>query len=188
MKNASGKTCIACPAPVSTFSRTDRCRSCSAKHNRADPVMNANRLEALRAKKRTPECRAVQRAARLKLLEKRKDDPVFQSYLREQGRRLQADFVAHPDALKRRAIGSARASRRRAEQYMAWCPEDRRAEYQKFRRKLGATEARRIIEADMTPFERQLARVRAGAALVSAFKPKRSDHAFTLGGIAPEAM
>lgn len=34
-------------------------------------------------------------------------------------------------------------------EYMAWCPPDRRDEYRKFRRKVGATEARRIIEADL---------------------------------------
>ncbi len=67
---------------------------------------------------------------------------------------------------------------------LAWCPEVRRDEYRKLQKSLGSSEARRIIEADMTPFERQLARVAGGAGLVAAFKPTTTDHAFTLGGVA----
>ena len=182
------RTCIGCGVPVSKHSRTCRCRSCSAKHNRADPEMNARRQAALSAKQKTPEMRAKYRAGRLALIEKRKDDPQWQEYLRAQGQRLYRDFCQHPDALKRRCAAAAKAATRRAERNMAWCPPERRADYQKFRKQVGAAEARRIIEAEMTPFERQLARVRSGAALVPTFKPRRADHDFTLGGVAPEVM
>lgn len=71
---------------------------------------------------------------------------------------------------------------------LAWCPDQRLEEYRKLQKAVGAAEARRMIEEDMTPFERQLARVRAGAAVVPKFSARRADHDFTLGGIAPEAM
>lgn len=67
---------------------------------------------------------------------------------------------------------------------LAWCPEVRRDEYRKLQKSLGSAEARRIIEADMSPFERQLAKVASGAGLVPAFKPTTTGHAFTLGGVA----
>lgn len=71
---------------------------------------------------------------------------------------------------------------------LAWCPEHRLEEYRRVQKAFGAAEARRIIEADMSPFDRQLARVRAGAKLVEVRPMRRADPAFTLGGIAPEAM
>lgn len=71
---------------------------------------------------------------------------------------------------------------------LAWCPENRLAEYKTVQKAVGAVEARRIIEADMTPLERQLSRLRTGATLVSTFKASRAGPSFTLGGVAPEAM
>ncbi len=81
------------------------------------------------------------------------------------------------------------------EQRMAWCPIDRRDEYLKLRRQNPAAEAKRIIMDDlaaserrrlaaMTPFERQMEKVRNGARLVEKFTPRMADHAFTLGGVA----
>lgn len=67
---------------------------------------------------------------------------------------------------------------------LAWCPPARRDEYAKLRAAFSASEARRMIEADMTPFERQLARVAAGARVVTKIDTRRADHDFTLGGIA----
>lgn len=71
---------------------------------------------------------------------------------------------------------------------LAWCPPSRRDEYCKVAKSLGAAEARRVIEADLTPFERQLARAAAGARLIEVRPLRKIDHAFTLGGVAPEAM
>ena len=69
-----------------------------------------------------------------------------------------------------------------------WCPPSRRDEYRELQKAVGAVEARRVLEADLTPFERQLARVAAGAKLVMKPVFRRPDHAFTLGGVSPEAM
>ncbi len=72
-------------------------------------------------------------------------------------------------------------SKQRAQ--LAWCPPARRAEYDQVRNMYGAAEARRIIEADLTPFERQMARIAAGAQLVDAPDTRRSGPSYTLGGI-----
>lgn len=67
---------------------------------------------------------------------------------------------------------------------LAWCPPGRLNEYRSFAKALGAAEARRIIEADMTPFERQLARVRGGAKLVEVRPLRRlAEPSVTLGGV-----
>lgn len=67
---------------------------------------------------------------------------------------------------------------------LAWCPPARRAEYAKLRSALGAVEARRQVEAMFTPFERQMARLAAGAQLVEKPVLRRADYAYTIGGVA----
>jgi hypothetical protein len=67
---------------------------------------------------------------------------------------------------------------------LAWLPPARRDEYDRLVKSMGAAEARRIIEADLSQFERQLARVAAGAKLTTSFRPTTTDHPMTLGGIA----
>ena len=66
---------------------------------------------------------------------------------------------------------------------MAWCPPARRAEYDRLRQKHGAAEARRLTEAAMSPFERQLARVAAGAKLITVQPLRRAEPTMTLGGV-----
>jgi hypothetical protein len=65
-----------------------------------------------------------------------------------------------------------------------WCPPSRREDYRSLRVQVGAARARAMIEAEMTPFERQLARVAAGAPLVARFKPTTHGPDMTLGGVA----
>lgn len=71
---------------------------------------------------------------------------------------------------------------------LAWCPPSRRDEYRRLCKSLGAAEARRIVEASMTSFDRQMARVAAGARIVVKPVIRRPDYSYTLGGVAPEAM
>lgn len=65
---------------------------------------------------------------------------------------------------------------------LAWCPPLRKDEYRRLQKSLGSAEARRIIEADLSPFERQLARVAAGARVVDKPVLRRADHDFSLVG------
>jgi len=69
-------------------------------------------------------------------------------------------------------------------QVLAWCPPSRRAEYANLQKAFGAAEAKRIIEADLSPFEHQMARIAAGAQLVAAPDFRTGGPEFTLGGIA----
>lgn len=183
----SDRVCIDCGVEVSRHSK-GRCRPCATRVNRADPVKEANRIAALRVKVKSPEHRALHRASRLKLMVDRADDPAWQETMRLNGVRLQAQYRASEEAQAANRASRPRVGQVLHEQRMAWCPVERRDEYQVMRRKVGAVEARRILEADMTPFERQLARVRGGATLTTKFTMRRPDHAFTLGGVAPEGM
>lgn len=66
---------------------------------------------------------------------------------------------------------------------LAWVPPGRLDEYRKLQSTVGAAEARRILEADMTPFERQLARVASGAKLITIHRRPRGEPTMTLGGV-----
>lgn len=65
---------------------------------------------------------------------------------------------------------------------LAWLPEARRKDYEELRRYLGAADARKAIEAEMTPFERQLQRVRMGAKLTTVPDTRPTGPAYSLVG------
>ena len=78
---------------------------------------------------------------------------------------------------------------------LAWLPDEWRKRYGYLRTRYGAAEARARVEAEiaaaararlaaMTPFERQLERVRNGAKLVEKLVFRSADPAYTLGGVA----
>lgn len=92
------------------------------------------------------------------------------------------------------AANNRRTAQRYREQMFSWCPEDRHAEYQKLRKKVGAEQAKAamldLFAAEerarfnaLSPFEQQMERVRNGGKLVAKFRPQASDHSFTLGGV-----
>lgn len=92
-----------------------------------------------------------------------------------------------PQAIAARAA----ANKRRGLQRTGWCPPQYRDEYARLRVNRGAAEARRIIEArhaaslaDLTPFERMMAKVAAGAQLVERPVYRTPDPSYTLGGVA----
>jgi hypothetical protein len=89
--------------------------------------------------------------------------------------------------------------RARSMRTVPWCPADRYDELLAMSKKVGRAEAERMMREDiearerarwnaMTPFERQMERVAAGAQLIEVRPMRRADHDFTLGGVAPEAM
>jgi hypothetical protein len=84
-------------------------------------------------------------------------------------------------------------------QSVPWCPADRYDDLLVMSKKVGRAEAERMMREDlaakkraadeaMTPFERQMARVAAGAKLVEVRPLRKAAPDFTLGGVAPEAM
>lgn len=107
------------------------------------------------------------------------------------GARLKAALQL-PEAQARRNA----ANRARGERQLAWCPKDRLDEYRCLMRTPGirAAEAKRIVLDDiaakerarlaaMTPFERQLERLRQGARLEERVYLTTPEHEFTLGGV-----
>ena len=130
--------------------RAKRCDPCSRRFLKTDP-----RAKALRGAK-------ISRRRRDRLA----SDPDFA-----------AQLSRHAHALGKASRGSRRKLRpetiaRRTATRLAWCPEEYRGLYRELRKGAGAGEARRLVEeqiradrARMTPFDRQMAAVKAGAAV-----------------------
>jgi len=177
------RTCSDCPAPITRQSKTGRCRSCAARNNHRDAAFVA-RLQAASANgKRTPEARAKARETSLRREAERKDDPAWHAYKVATGKQLRALYDASPEAqaanlAKRAAVGEKNRFRT-----LGWLPDRLRHQYQSARTMFGAAEAKRIMMADLTPFERQMARIAAGAPLVAAPDTRTGGPAYTLGGI-----
>lgn len=161
------RTCSDCPAPIS-HSSAGRCRACAARAKYADPAARQTMSAAKKRALADPEKRGrvVSTAA---------------ENLRQWHKATTRDWSAHH---------RARAAARRA-----WCPADRWTDYQALRRQSGADQAKAMILdemarverkriAAMSPFERDMERLRNGAGLVAAPDLRRADHDFTLGGIA----
>jgi hypothetical protein len=185
-----GRTCSDCPSPITAQSRTGRCRRCAASIIARSPEHIAKRSAsytrrlltdpAFRAKK-AREIHARNMAARR--------DP-------EKAARLLAvihknrEGLATPQAKAKWLAGRAAAGRKRHETVMAWCPPEYRAEYRFLRltKKLLAREAKAVILAQLTPFERQMQAVRMGARLINKPVFRRPDYDYTLGGVSEMAI
>jgi hypothetical protein len=126
----------------------------------------------LRDTVKSPEHRAKISASRYRLEEERKDDPEWQAMRRAGGDRLRSIYLASPEVQERRAAGTAAVMRFR---FLQWCPEERRAEYQILRKKVGAAEARRIIEADIPGTAEHARRQVANNALNMRLKHERQQ-------------
>ncbi len=203
---SQGRTCASCQVPVNNRCKTGMCRSCAGKERHSNPEWKARQHAALKAACSSPENRAKisevgkklwsdpnRRAAMSARKKQELQDPARRAKLMAAAATALRNWHATTDR-DWSAYHKARAAKQ-----MAWCPEDRREEYRRLRQQFGAAEARRMIKADlaaaerrrlaaMDPLERQMERLTKGAQLVPAFNPKRVDHDFTLGGIAPEAM
>lgn len=119
------------------------------------------------------------------------EDPEFAAQLSENGRKMGLSKAGH-DAQPRGSEPRQRAAASRMKTILGWCPADYRAEYDRLvnSKRLKAADARAVIErkiaADLkklSPHERNLRQIALGARLVPAFKPSRSSHDFTLGGV-----
>ncbi|MDH7973705.1 hypothetical protein QH494_16050 [Sphingomonas sp. AR_OL41] len=180
------------------------CRPCTAARIFNDPANRARNREKICATIRSPAGRERRRQMALRRHAERGDDPTWQAYLTEQGKRLRAAYDADPAAQARNKANRAAAGRAHTERHLGWCPEERRDEYRRLRKMYGAAGARSLIEADLRQkakaarhrapgaprlsFEEQQARVAAGAGLVGKPDLRRADPAFTLGGVASAAL
>ncbi|MDR6851066.1 hypothetical protein J2Y54_000559 [Sphingomonas sp. BE123] len=125
----TARVCSDCPATISVQSKGGRCRACANRAARNDPAREARRLAALRLAHQRPEYRAKKSAENKARHQARKDDPAWQEYLREQGRRVQAAYRASPEAQERRKAASVGVGQKLRAQRLAWCPAELRDEY-----------------------------------------------------------
>ena len=142
----------------------------------------AKRLAAIRARFDDPEYRARKtRAIHIAHLNARKD-PEKRARL-NRGIWVARERLTDPDVRAKFLAGRAAAARKRVDTLLAWCPHQHREEYYRLTQRKGmrAADARRVIEARMTPFERQMLALSRGAGLVE--RPMKA----TLGGIARAA-
>ena len=198
------QTCMDCSKTLGPKNQSGRCRSCMSKAINRDPAVAEARRAALRAHFAKP---GVREAAAERMREYNTNMPEeHRERRREHGRRTYKRYLAGPE--NHGVVQSADARRNRGaavrEAAMGWCPLHLRAEYRRLTisKRLKAAEARALIEAQMvaeaereqtaerariaamTPFERQMERVRNGARVVDKVKTHRADHDFTLGGVA----
>lgn len=176
------RTCSDCATAITRHSKTGRCKPCATRLSRQDPAFEERRLAGLRKTFATPEYRAQKRTERQRTEIARKDDPVWQAYKQASGKRLRADFDAHPDAKAKSLARRGDVGKLLTERRIGWCPVERRDQYQQLRKKVGVREARRMIEAEMTPFERQMSRLRGGARLIDKPDLRPTGPAYSLVG------
>lgn len=175
--------------------RSKQCKQCCLAERNRSPEMRA-----ASSRNMTVRCAAGIRrnpAAVAAALREYYKDPVNHAKLVDRSRSARSKLNAEHFA--KWSAGGVAGRLAKLEARLAWCPADRRDELQALKIRLGAAEGERVMREDleaaerrriaaMTPFERQMERVRNGAKLVEKFVPRRADHDFTLGGVAPVAI
>lgn len=174
--------CVDCSAPISRYA--SRCRQCSNAKVNACPEAARRRKEAIRRRFDDPEVMRLHIVRAKQRLEEWRKTPGAAEAMRRQGQIMRA-VTARPDVRERWLAGREEAGRRRTETVLGWCPERLRDEYRRLQKfpNLKAAGARKAIEAMMTPFERAMMRVRAGAGISERFVPPPTRYDFTLGGV-----
>jgi hypothetical protein len=144
------KTCSQCPAELGPQNRSGRCRSCSLERMRTDPAICEKRRQTLKTLCADPvfaerRREAVKRGVRAL-------GPAHIEKLRANGRIVGKANLTSPEVQARSHSPECRERRRlaRQETMLGWCPPERRDDYRfLLRKKVGAAEARRIIEAEI---------------------------------------
>lgn len=178
------RSCLDCSAPISAQSKTGRCRPCAARACGKDPALIEKRAATHRRKFREDTAYRERKARLMRTYNKRPMTPerieALRAIMRKNRRGLEK-----PEARAKWMAGRAEAGRKRHETVMAWCPVQYRALYTHLRvsKKFKAAEARQMIEDMLTPFDRQMLRVRAGASI--SIKPLMPSKVYdcTLGGV-----
>jgi hypothetical protein len=193
----ASRTCSDCSSPITRQSKTGRCRVCSLAATNADPELKARQLAAVREYSNRPEVRA---ASRERLAKYRENMPEADREKRRQRGYEQAATVLLSAEIRARSNSpeaKAKAGARRTETVLAWCPPPYRDLYRTLKKsqRYLAAEARALVEeaiaadkrrakARPDTFERQMARIAAGAAVMDAPDFRTAGPQFTLGGIA----
>jgi hypothetical protein len=161
------RICSDCGTGISHQSKFGRCRTCAIRHKFRDPAYRAKMAEANRRRFDNPVYRAasarrIHAANRAAWRHPEKSKRMLAA-LAESSKGLW-----QPDVRARWLAGRPEAGRKRHETVMAWCPPAYRDEYRFLCRskKVKAAEAKRIILAKLSPFERQMHALQNGALVV----------------------
>jgi phage FluMu gp28-like protein len=88
-------------------------------------------------------------------------------------------YIRSPKARAESSVRLKEQQRRR----LAWCPDDQLTEYRRLRKsRKSASIARAIIESRMTPFEKQLAKVRCGASITELPRMRAAEPTVSYAG------
>lgn len=185
----AGELCVDCSGPVSRQSRTGRCKGCVTAYLNSDPEVHARRVGGIRKKWRTdPEYKARKVRAIHERHMRARQNPEVAARLNQNI--LNARYrLSEPEVIERYRAGVKRAGAERSRKAIAWCPPKYRDEYRSLTRsrQMKAPEAKAAIlakaAAEMTPFERQLEKVRNGAGIIEVRPIRRPDPTYTLGGV-----
>lgn len=190
-------TCFGCPAQLSARNRSGLCRACLARRNAENPATRARQKAGIVAHFAKPGVREAY-AARIATYGK---SEVAREKRRAHGQVMAATLIA----CNARMTPEQRAAngRKQSATKLAWCPPEWRDRYRELTKRgrranvaramvlaeiaaaeASAAQAERDRLAAMTPFERQMERVRQGARLVEVRPIRTRDHDFTLGGVA----
>jgi hypothetical protein len=180
----TARTCSDCPKQIRPRNASGRCRACFNRNAARDPAWRAKQRAGVKAKFADPKKRAAHIAMAKRNLARWRETDEGKARLKELGRNAYRHSQT-PEARQRWQAGRAAAGRKRSDTVLAWCPPDRREEYRHllYVKRLPAAEARAMIEADLSLFERQLHRVRMGARVIDKPVIPSRDYDYTLGGV-----
>jgi len=182
---AGEMTCSDCDAPITVQSKTGRCRPC-AMARMGETYTTERRRAAIQKRLSDPIQMKRQQQQIVQAGAEARKDPAFMARLSEIGREnMKAAFT--PEARAKWRASRPRANRKRSDTMLAWCPPRLRDEYRKLlkRGNMRAATARAAIEVKITPFDRQLMKVRAGAGIIERRPIPTRQYDCTLGGGSP---
>lgn len=175
--------CSCCETPISARqNKSGLCRRCQLAAMQADPTATERRLSALRDVMKSPK---IREKIKRNVLASRSKPGVRERY-REIAKATYPLTLGSPQARAAAMAPETIAKRARTHSLndMAWCPPEYLAEYRKLiGRKVLAADARKIILAKLTPFERQMHALRNGARLIEKPILRKSAPDYTLGGV-----
>lgn len=182
--------CTDCQTPISRYSK-GRCRPCSIARLNSDPTINANRVAGIKRKYATD---PVYRARKIREIGQRHKaarlDPATAARL-NLNIWIARERLNDPGVREKFLAGRKEAGMKRTRTVLSWCPPDRIEEYRRLckSKRLPAEEAKRIILESLTPFEKQLMKVMAGASISTVVQfNRRAEPAMTMGGVGSSWM
>lgn len=177
-------TCSDCPSPISTQNRTGRCRMCALARTNSCPEIRTRKAAANRRKMKDPAYRAKTIRNVIIAGKQARQDPAFVELLRENARR-NVILAWTPEARAKWLATRKRAAQLRTAKMLPWCPPEHLEEYRRLRARQGGVRAKETILAKLTPFDRQMQALRAGANLVATPGRPQARYDYTLAGGSP---